>query len=221
MPEPPAERPVFGTVLLAAGSSTRMGRAKALLPWGGSTVLGHAVATWRAAGVSQLAIVIAAGAADISAELDRLDVPASARIENPAPGGGMWSSVQTAADWTGWNPALTHWMLALLDQPLVRTTTLRALMDAACGEPNLVWQPEFSGRRCHPVVLPRREFLALRRTKAATLREFLEDRVERRAVMPTDDAGVSMDMDTPADYERLARAASFSNRPAGSAGDRA
>jgi molybdenum cofactor cytidylyltransferase len=47
----------FGVILLAAGRSRRMGRAKLLLPWGEASVLGHLVSQWRSLGATQLAVV--------------------------------------------------------------------------------------------------------------------------------------------------------------------
>ena len=44
----------LGVVILAAGASSRMGRPKLLLPWSGTTVIGHLLNQWRALGASPI-----------------------------------------------------------------------------------------------------------------------------------------------------------------------
>jgi len=65
----------FGVVILAAGASSRMGKPKMLLPWGGTTVLGHLIVQWKALRAGQIAVVLATGDQPVSAQLDRLDFP--------------------------------------------------------------------------------------------------------------------------------------------------
>src|ERR1041385_3317108 len=124
----------FGVVVLAAGRSGRMGQPKLLLPWQGRTVLSHLLAEWKKLGASQIVVVVARDAKAIHAELDRLGFPARDRVENPAPDRGMFSSIQCAARWRGWKRGLTHWDITLGDQPHVRETTLRALLDFAAAK---------------------------------------------------------------------------------------
>ena len=121
MKPPPVERGrAVGVVILAAGRSRRMGRPKLLLPWAKTTVLGHLLGQWQTFGAKQVAVVCAVGDQAIQGELDRLGFPAANRIFNPAPDRGMFSSVQCAAQWAGWQQGLTHWAIVLGDQPLVR-----------------------------------------------------------------------------------------------------
>src|SRR6185503_15148995 len=106
----------FGVVILAAGASRRMGRPKLLLPWGETSVLGHLLQKWTELGAAQIAVVYAADTKIIAAELDRLAFSPAQRIQNPAPENGMFSSIQCAANWQGWNQDLTHWIVTLGDQ---------------------------------------------------------------------------------------------------------
>src|SRR5438445_11873713 len=89
----------FGVLILAAGSSIRMGQPKLLLPWGGTTVLGHLIEVWSQLGAKQLAIVISGTDCLINTELDRLNFPVSNRIVNSNPEQGMFSSIRYAARW--------------------------------------------------------------------------------------------------------------------------
>src|ERR1017187_6201831 len=83
-----------GVVILGAGRSARMGKPKLLLPWGGTSVLGHLIEQWQALGARQIAIVCAARDQTMQMELDRLSFAKVNRICNPAPEGGMFSSIQ-------------------------------------------------------------------------------------------------------------------------------
>src|SRR5437868_3705961 len=89
----------FGTIILAAGRSRRMGQPKLLLPWGRTSVLGHLIEQWNRLGAEQLAVVSAADDAAIHAELERRGFPSKNRIYNPDPDRGMFSSIQSAANW--------------------------------------------------------------------------------------------------------------------------
>src|ERR1039457_6654776 len=112
-------------VILGAGRSARMGQPKLLLPWGGTTVLGHLIEQRQALGAKQIAVVCAPGDLAVRTELDRLGLPEANRIYNPAPERGMFSSIQCAAQWPGWQAALTHWAIVLGDQPHLKPQTLR------------------------------------------------------------------------------------------------
>src|SRR5436190_23101893 len=104
---------MLGIVILAAGRSQRMGRPKLLLCWGRTSVLGHLVGQWQNLGAAQITVVCAAGDASLETELDRIKFPGEQRITNTAPERGMFSSIQCAAQWQGWNPGLTHFVIAL------------------------------------------------------------------------------------------------------------
>jgi len=93
--------PAIGVVILGAGASLRMGRPKLLLPWRGTTVIGHLLKQWRNLGAAQISIVLRPQDAPLAAELDRLGFPRTDRIENPQPERGMFSSILCAAGWPG------------------------------------------------------------------------------------------------------------------------
>ena len=195
----------FGVLILAAGASSRMGKPKLLLPWGGTTVLGHLIAQWQALGAGQIAAVCATGDRAVCAELDRLDFPGVDRVANPTPERGMFSSIQCAARWSGWRNELNHWVIVLGDQPHLRSDTLRALLDFADKQSNQVCQPSRRGRPRHPVVVPKPVFAKLKDSRAETLKAFLQTFPSAAALCELDDPGLDLDMDTPADYEQALR----------------
>jgi CTP:molybdopterin cytidylyltransferase MocA len=172
-----------------------------LLPWGATTVVGHLVAQWRSVGATQIGPVCAADHEAIHAELDRIGFARGERILNPEPARGMFSSIQCAAQWTGWNPALTHWALALGDQPHLSMETLRSLIEFSAGNPGNICQPSRAGRARHPVLLPQRFFRELASSSCGTLKEFLTAHRESARWIELSDAGLDFDLDTPSDYE--------------------
>jgi molybdenum cofactor cytidylyltransferase len=195
----------FAVVLLAAGASSRMGRPKLLLPWLGTTVLGHLLNVWRELGAVQLAAVTAPASGPLAAELARLGILDRDRITNPQPEQGMMSSIRCAAEWPGWRNDLSQFLLTLGDQPLVQASTFHSLLDFAGAHPGQVCQPARGGRPRHPVLFPREIFLQLATTPAENLKQFLLGIPERRATFESDDAGLDFDLDEPADYERALR----------------
>ena len=183
----------FGTVILAAGASTRMGRPKLLLPWGDKTILAHLIQQWATLGSAQIAAVIEPK----SPLVPHLDVD---QVVNPHPDLGMFSSVQCAARWQGWKKDITHFVITLGDQPHVGIGTLKDVISFAEKNPDNICQPARKGRGRHPVVLPRKYFSELATTNETNLKEFL--RTKERKMFESDDAGLDLDLDTPDDYER-------------------
>jgi molybdenum cofactor cytidylyltransferase len=190
----------FGVLILGAGASSRMGRAKLLLPWGATTVIGHIISIWRELGTSQVAVVQRNNDLALAVELDRLEFPQSNRITNPRPERGMFSSILCAANWDGWQADLKSFAILLGDQPHLRPETLRRLVAFHSKHPGAVCQPEFQGRARHPVLLPRDIFYELKRTDAETLKDFLKLIPCSAVQYPVDDASLSLDLDTPEDY---------------------
>jgi molybdenum cofactor cytidylyltransferase len=193
-------RYLLGVVILAAGRSSRMGRPKLLLPWGEKSILGHLIGQWALLGAKQISVVCSPDDAGIDAELDRLNFPQSARVVNPNPERGMFSSIQCAAARQGWQPLLTHWAIVLGDQPHLKCETLQTIIDFSAANPNKVCQPRKGGHRYHPVILPKKVFEQLRSSTAANLREFLASC--ETAYCEMTDAGLELDIDRPEDYRK-------------------
>ena len=189
-------------MILAAGTSTRMGTCKLLLPWDGKTVLTHLLDQWRIAGAAQIAPVIDPSNQPLRKALAHAGFSPSDWIENRAPQLGMFSSLQEASRWTGWLSALTHWIISLGDQPHIQTSTLRLLLDAARENPTHICQPALNGHTAHPIILPASNFRELAHHDIPDLRTYIRTREALRLRVAVEDAGVSRDLDTPEDYAR-------------------
>jgi molybdenum cofactor cytidylyltransferase len=196
----PAKSYSLGVVILGAGRSSRMGRHKLVLPWGETSILGHLIEVWQQLGSKQIAVVCSPGDVGINVELDRLNFPKSGRVINPHPERGMFSSIQCAAGWEGWKPALTHFAIVLGDQPHLRLETLQAVVDFSAAKPGKVCQPRKDGHRYHPVVLPKNAFELLASSRAMDLKEFLGS--SETGYCEMSDAGLELDIDRPEDYQK-------------------
>src|SRR5262249_26052675 len=140
-----------------------------------TSILGYLIGQWTALGVRQISVVCAAQDEVISAELDRLGFPIRNRITNPDPDRGMFSSIQCAAQWPRWEKGLTHWVIALGDQPHLRIETLRTILDFVAEYSKSICIPRQGGHRRHPVVLPKTAFKRLATSSARDLKEFLDN----------------------------------------------
>ena len=81
----------LAALILAAGYSSRMGRSKPLLPFGGQTALARVIGSFRQAGIDRIAVVTGHQAEQLEPLLRELGVGA---IANPNYERGMYSSVQ-------------------------------------------------------------------------------------------------------------------------------
>src|SRR5262249_38807730 len=145
-------------------------------------------------------VVCSQSDAGTNAELDRLDLLLSSRVFNPNPERGMFTSIQCAAAWQGWQTFLTHWAIVLGDQPHLSLETLSTIIDFSAANPDRVCQPRKNGHRYHPVVTPKNVFEQLAVTTAANLKEFLASC--ETAYCDMSDAGLELDIDRPEDYQK-------------------
>lgn len=189
---------MIGAVVLAAGASSRMGRPKALLPYGRSTFLECVLAILDANDVGAVRVVVANDAEGVRRAAPTL--PPESWVVNPSPADGMLSSVRLGVCAL---PAGTEaFFLWPVDHPLVRAATVGAMTQAwrSRGAPVVV--PVHRGRRGHPVLFD-----------ASTMPEILsapDDAGARHVVaahrhdrieLEVADGGVVADIDTPEAYE--------------------
>jgi molybdenum cofactor cytidylyltransferase len=191
----------LAAVILGAGRSRRMGKPKLLLPWHGSTILGHLIETWRQLG-ADVHVVCGPRPDPVEDELDRLGSPEELRVVNPTPDDGMFSSIRCAAR-ANWPGDVTHFAIILGDQPHLKKSTLQKLLHSAEEEFDSICQPRHDGHFGHPVILPRKYFDELADTKAEILSDYLGD--QDVAWCEVEDPGMELDINFPADYERALR----------------
>jgi len=185
------------SIILAAGSSTRMGQAKALLDIGGLSFLAHILRNHRAVSLP-VTIVLGDHQAEIQAAVDLSDAVV---LINPRPEDGPLSSLRIALESAEQAEAV---VVHPVDHPLVSVGTLQTLLDVHDESPDGIIFPAFGARRGHPVLFPRRYFQDLR---AAPLdqgaRYVVRTHAESVISVEVMDEGVIHNIDTPTDYSRL------------------
>lgn len=194
----------IGAIILAAGTSSRMGQDKAVLPLRtGMTVLKHLLNTYHLAGIDPILVV--SGTNDD--ELRRRH-PEALLVKNPHPDRGMFSSIQTGV--CALIDDIDAFFVHPVDIPLVRPDTLLRLLDAFARHHNqspqtaclLSFIPVHSGRRGHPPLLSRSFVGVIQKDAgdnglAAVLHRYAIEEV------PCDDPGILIDMNTPEDYRKV------------------
>jgi molybdenum cofactor cytidylyltransferase len=144
---------VIAVLLLAAGSSRRMGRPKLLLELGGRTLVRRAVEQALAAGPGEVVVVVGPN----RDEMARALAGSGARlVDNPDHLTGMASSMRVGV--AALAPETEAVVVLLGDQPFQGPEVIPALVGEyrASGRPIVV--PVYAGQRGNPVLFDRSVF---------------------------------------------------------------
>ncbi|HKH71382.1 MAG TPA: nucleotidyltransferase family protein [Vicinamibacterales bacterium] len=192
-------------VILAAGDSSRMGAPKAaLLTPDGDSFVARIVRTLRDAHVDDLVIVTGRHHNAVIEALtrDRV-VPVPRIVRNPDPSRGQLSSLLAGMD-VGVTPNTEAVMMTLVDVPLVRVSTVIAVIDTWRQSRAPIVRPAIGDRHGHPVIFDRGVLDEIRGAPLDTGAKSVVRAHEHELVnVPVDDEGCVRDVDTPSDYDRL------------------
>jgi molybdenum cofactor cytidylyltransferase len=199
----------------AAGKSTRMGRPKLALPLGGRTVLEHVIAALRGAGVEHVLVVVGPHVPELvplaeAAGADALLLPE----ETPDMRATVEHGLRRLERRFSPRPE-DGWLLVPADHPTLDPSVVRQLLAARAARPDCsVVLPTHEGRRGHPALIAWRHVAGLRALPPGQgLNVYLRQQMGETLEVPVPTAEVLCDLDTPADYERLARRAGPGGRP--------
>jgi molybdenum cofactor cytidylyltransferase len=197
---------VIPALILAAGKSTRMGTAKALLPLGPSdTFLTRIIRTFQQAGVDDVVVVL-------GHEADAIEASVVARglscrfVRNAEYERGQLSSLLAglrAVD----RPGTAAVLLTLVDVPLVAASTVRAVLDRYRQTRAPVVRAIHGALHGHPVLIDRALFdELLTAPPEAGAKPVIRAHVSTAGDVEVSDEGAFLDVDTPEEYARaLAR----------------
>lgn len=138
-------------VLLAAGTSSRMGAENKLLAdWDGKPMIRHIAETMAGAGLDGISVILGHDAEAVAAALDGVDAKL---IFNPHYRQGQSTSLRTAFDHL--DQATTDLMVVLGDMPLVDRDVIDTLIAHhrnAENRASRITLPFIDGRRSNPVI---------------------------------------------------------------------
>jgi molybdenum cofactor cytidylyltransferase len=187
-----------GAVILAAGSSSRMGSPKQALQYRGESLLRRAALAALGAGCRPVVVVTGANAEMSRRELEKLDVR---EVLNNFWETGMASSIRAGIEGlAGENPDAAVFMLC--DQPHVTAELIYALIAAhrATGRP--VVASTYGGSYGVPALFSRTLFAEMARLEgAAGAKRIIKQHAAEAHYIPF--PGGEVDVDTPADFSRL------------------
>ncbi len=196
---PPTDRsPHVAAILLAAGSSRRMGRPKQTLPLSGRPAVRYCAETILAAGIHDVIVVTGATASETEAALEGLAVRIA---RNPDTNSDMAGSVRTGLK--AIDPAVRFVLVCLADHPLVTADTIRRVTAESAQHPVKIVIPRYQGRRGHPTLFPQSIIQEI--FSGQNLRDLISGHAAHVHYVDVDDEGVVLDMDTEEDYEKVRR----------------
>ncbi|MCA1725851.1 MAG: nucleotidyltransferase family protein [Thermomicrobia bacterium] len=185
-------------VVLAAGSSTRLGQPKQLAPIAGRPALAYTLDALRASRITRIVLVLGHAADEIAAALDLSGITL---VRNDAYAEGQSTSVITGVKALGDDVAAA--LMVVGDQPLLAPTVVDAMVRAfvETGGPFIV--PVYGGEWGNPVLLARATWPLLDQLKGDTgARPILRKHMDMVLELPVPGSLLD-DIDTPEDYARL------------------
>jgi molybdenum cofactor cytidylyltransferase len=183
-------------LIVAAGSSRRLGHPKQLLPFRGATLLDAVVDTARACGFGQLVVTLGAAGDEVR---DQVDLRGTTIVDSPHHTEGCASSIRAAVDVV--DPDSDGIVLLLGDQPGVLPGDVAALVaatrDAALGV------CRYRDGLGHPLWLGREIFDDLRELRGDKAVWKLLDDPRHEVVEVPGTGAIPLDVDTWEDHLRL------------------
>lgn len=186
--------------MLAAGAAIRMGEAKQLLRYKGSTLIGHALEQALAAGFDRIAVVLGARAAEIKEAIAGLRVEV---VDNDAWETGMGSSLVRGVRYllgSGCDP--DYLAILLADQPLVRAEQLDAMRRVAEESKAPIIAARYGGTLGVPAFFDRTLVAELEGLAPTAGARHLLKQTDRE-IISFDLPEAALDIDTPEDFRSL------------------
>jgi molybdenum cofactor cytidylyltransferase len=194
---------VIPALVLAAGRSSRMGRAKASLPLGDDdTFLTRIVRTFLEADVDDVVVIVGHEADAIIARFSTSGLPARFVVNRDYDRGQLSSLVTglTLVD----RPGVVGALVTLVDVPLVSVATVRTVIDTYHRTRVPIVRPTSGSRHGHPLFVARSVFDALRAADPVTgAKPVVRAYATAAGDIEVADEGAFTDIDTAEDYERV------------------
>jgi molybdenum cofactor cytidylyltransferase len=192
-----AEIPIL---LLAAGSSSRMGQPKQLLPWGEQTLIEHQIQTLLQTG-NPVNVVIGSNSDLILPIIEKYPENIFINADWEL---GMGSSISFGIRQIIQKfPEAEGVLIMLLDQPLLTTSYLKKMLSAFLhGTQQILVSHSASGWTGVPVLFDKCYFKELAELSNEEGAKKIVKRHEEKVIL-LDGGGLLADMDTPETYQQL------------------
>jgi len=193
----------------AGGKSVRMGRSKLDLPLGDRTVLEHVLVALRQACLTEILVVLAPHGDELISIADRAGA-SFVRLTEETP--DMRATIEHGLTWLTerWRPKPEDGLLLCpADHPTLDTRVVTKLIDQAsakrdAGSTASIWVPTFEGKRGHPTLVKWHHLKGIRAMPAGRgLNRYFREHAAETEEVPWNSPEILLDLDTPADYERL------------------
>jgi molybdenum cofactor cytidylyltransferase len=191
--------PRTGLIILAAGSSTRMGRPKQLLPWGGTSLLRHACETALQSACSPIIVVLGCDPESCCAAMEGLSVTIVINESWPK---GLGTSIAVGIRKLEEDaPGVDGVLIMLADQPTVTPSLLGALINNWSPPVHPIVATLYGEEGGVPALFDRSFFPELRRLEQDRGARALIAREKERTLLINPRANL-IDLDTPEAYRR-------------------
>jgi len=178
-------------IILAAGASRRMGTPKWQAEIFNKSFLDHILDTFDEIKIKPIYAVFRKESAHSASNF----IP----LINPDPDRGQLSSLKTALQQI---PPDSHFIMHLVDRPLVKADTLKQMIDIFSGKQIII--PSFGGRKGHPVLFPAgmRDIL-LDTDDEAGIRGGVAEWVNGIKLIDVEDESILWNIDTEEELRRI------------------
>jgi molybdenum cofactor cytidylyltransferase len=193
-------------VILAAGESSRMGRPKALLPIDGVRFIEKIVNSLRATRVGKILVVLGHNADEMRQKI--ADLSTAVVVNHQYKQGQLSSLVAAIDEIESWQSSgeVDGILVHLVDHPYINSALVNSMIESFYRSNKLIVVPRYRGRRGHPVIFSRLLFAELLNAPVdlgakTVVHAHHNDMLE----IDTDDEGVTVDIDTPEEYQRFVK----------------
>ena len=192
---------MIAAVVLAAGSSSRMGKPKQTLQLEDGPMLEMVLQTLRQTKVGRVVVVLGAHSSVVRGwvKFGKEKVVVNPRFKE-----GMSGSIRLGLAEAEEADAA---MIVLGDQPFVSPGTIDRIIDAYVSSRSPVVVPVYHGRRGNPVLFDRSLFPQIRRIRGDVgAKSVVSGNEDKLLQVDVNDEGILVDIDTPSDYSNAVSA---------------
>lgn len=190
---------MISAIILAAGTSSRMGKPKLLLPFKGRSIIRVVAENVLASLVDEVLVVTGCYSNEVTGAIKDLPVRI---VNNPDYKKGQGTSLATGARWL--SPETEAFLVFMGDQPLISPAIINSLINEFRKNKRPALRPVYNGQPGHPVIfdcslISQVKLLQGDEGARKVLGNLRKDQVEFSVPYPE----VVFDVDTPEAYKKL------------------